>query len=86
MVLTGMAYTRLQRQTGSLVSQVVLKPLYFVYTVIGGHAADKLNRYLLSDWINRLTMTQVAAAISGLGMSVVAVAAAPAIVKQRGSQ
>lgn len=43
--------------------QVALKSFYFVYSLIGGRAADKLNDMLLADWINHLPVTQIAPAV-----------------------
>lgn len=61
--------------------QAVLKPFYFIFVLIGGRTADMVNNALLSDWINRLTLAQISAAVSGVGISVVAAAVVPSIIK-----
>ena len=54
--------------------------------MLGAPATNTLNNILLADWINRLTLSQIAvAAVGGVGMSAVAAAAGPAIVKWKGT-
>ena len=60
--------------------QVVLKALYFVYLLIGHRAAGRLNELLLADWINRLSLAEVA---GGVGVSVVLAAAGIAVIKRQ---
>lgn len=63
--------------------QVVLKPFYVLYTLLPARAADKLNNVLLAEWINRLTAAQLAAAMGGLGASVVVAAVGPSDIKRQ---
>ena len=59
---------------------MLLKPFCFLYWIIGRRAAGKLNGVLLADWINRLSLAEVA---GGVGTSVLLAAAGGVVVKRQ---